>query len=259
MADKGIIFSAPMVRALLDGRKTQTRRIIKPCPWTDDREPPYVAPYAEGARAVWCDDFDCSVRSLPFPAVGDRLYVREACRAEELQRPQGTRPATRQERARFKRTEVVTCDELDGADGIRYLADDAWAKIENTREAGDAWLELFHYGKGPADRMAGLGKGVPSIHMPRWASRLTLLVTDVRVQRVAEISEADARAEGLEWVAPTYGVSGLAASWSGDPRESFRALWNSLHTKPGERWEDNPWVCAVSFTVRHGNIDRSDR
>jgi hypothetical protein len=82
--------------------------------------------------------------------------------------------------------------------------------------------------------------------MPRWASRITLEVTEVRVQRLQEISAEDAVAEGLEWVSPTFGIHGLAASWSGDPRESYRALWDSIN---GERapWESNPYVWALTF------------
>lgn len=222
MADKGIIFSAPMVRALLDGRKTQTRRIIKPCPWPEDREPPYVAPYAEGARAVWCDDYDCSVRPLPFPAVGDRLYVREAAWIAPpgwTDSPANPMGPHRQE--------------------VAYAADD---RSGYTAEAAkDYGLRLR-----------------PSIHMPRWASRLTLLVTDVRVQRVAEIGSGDAIAEGVERHGIARGWKNYRDDrlWCGAPETSFESLWNSLHTKPGERWEDNPWIVAVSFTVHHGNIDR---
>lgn len=125
MSTKGIVFSAPMVRALLAGTKTQTRRLITPCPWPEDREPPYVAPYAEGARAVYIDSFDDAVRLAAPYAVGDRLYVREC---------------------------IHKC-----TDPLCYRAD---------MPGNDP--------KGPWR---------PSIHMPRWASRLWLEVTEVRVQR----------------------------------------------------------------------------
>ena len=88
----------------------------------------------------------------------------------------------------------------------------------------------------------------PSIHMPRWASRITLTVTDVRVQRLQDISEADAVAEGAD-VAQLrmYPELGNARHW-------FRALWNDLHG--ADAWERNPWVVALTFTVQRGNIDQ---
>jgi hypothetical protein len=213
VADRGIIFSAPMVRALLDGRKTQTRRLLNPQPV---QHVPDMAFTWGKFTGLWPDDWfgrgNAIDEALPY-APGDRLYVREA---------------------------------FSYAD---HLAETVWYWADGNIAAFDC------------------GKPKPSIHLPRWASRLTLLVTDVRVQRVAEISEADARAEGIaEWW-PEFegGVPGFTAT-DGDGDEifnnaksAFADLWNSLHTKPGERWEDNPWVCAVSFTVRHGNIDRSDR
>ena len=221
MSTKGIIFSASMVRALLAGTKTQTRRLIKPCPWPDDRGPPYVAPYPEGARAVWCDPFDDAVRlAAPF-VVGDRLYVREA----------------------FSYAEAL-------ADTVWYWADGNFAAFD-------------------------CSKPKPSIHMPRWASRLWLEVTEVRVQRLQDISEADAIAEGIErghhpdtgevegWrdyetihegphkgEAHPHAIIPYACPW-----RSYSSLWDELHTEPGTRWEDNPWVCAVSFAVHHGNVD----
>jgi hypothetical protein len=96
---------------------------------------------------------------------------------------------------------------------------------------------------------------IPSIHMPRWASRLTLTVTDVRVQRLHEISDDDAVAEGCEcdsdgwrdYLFPSTQCCGTA-------RDSYRTLWNSLHGP--DAWDANPWVVAVSFSVQHGNIDQ---
>lgn len=81
--------------------------------------------------------------------------------------------------------------------------------------------------------------------MPRWASRLTLIVTDVRVQRLQDISRGDAMGEGCPFQNMADGD---------DPREWFRALWNSLHGP--DAWDANPWVCALTFTVHRCNIDQ---
>ena len=96
------------------------------------------------------------------------------------------------------------------------------------------------------------------IHMPRWASRLTLIVTDVRVQRVQSITEEDARAEGVcetaFWERAEHKVS-AGAPWSVD-RLAFADLWNSIHG-PGA-WDANPWVAALTFTVHSQNIDQME-
>lgn len=241
MADKGIIFSAPMVRALLDGRKTQTRRLatfIKP------QADGFWHAHGNGGGMMGMDEKQLREWGHGYSpyAVGDRLYVREACRADELAE--------------------------DGVDGVRFLADDAFVAIANNPSAGLKWLKLFNYGQKEGQTPAGLrGKGVPSIHMPRWASRMWLAVTDVRVQRLQECSEVDAIAEGLEVSSDgdvdedgqpvnltTYRGSQVLP-WIGDAIEAYADLWDQLHTAEGEHWQDNPWVVAVSFDVHLGNID----
>lgn len=183
MSDKPIIFSAPMVRALLDGRKTQTRRILKPPYGTLEFQ-------ANGTWKPICTKF--------FP--GDRLWVREAC--------------------------ATWVGELKDA---AYRADETDAEWENLRH----------------DARLGFWKIRPSIHMPRWASRLTLIVTDVRVQRLQDISRGDAMEEGCPFANMADGP---------DPRDWFTTLWNSIHGP--KAWGANPWVCAISFTVTPQNIDQ---
>lgn len=224
MVDRPIIFSGAMVSALLAGRKTQTRRLA-------------TSPLAR------CE-------------VGDRLWVRESCQAEELSRPEQRRATTRKERLITGRTSVVVLDELDGTDVVRYLADDAWENIPNSPEGGEAWSKLFHYRCEPGERPIGLkGAIVPSIHMPRWASRLTLIVEEVRVQRLHAITSADAIAEGIE------PVPGGWRNYQDDQRSvpfadtAYKFLWQSLHDKEGQRWEDNPDVLVLTFRVQRGNID----
>jgi hypothetical protein len=201
--DRPIIFSAPMVRALLDGRKSQTRRVLKPQPDLTD---------ADRVRCVeWKGAIYSGNTRIPY-APGDRLYVREA---------------------------------MHWTDNLRFVADDAVVDFDRMPEG-------FTAGR----------PHVSGMFMPRWASRITVTVTEVRVQRLQEISEADAGAEGIEqarsgrFYDPTVS-RGTAAHLGGmhlSARSAYASLWNSLHGP--DAWDANPWVVAVSFTVRKGNIDQ---
>lgn len=232
-----ILFSAPMVRALLDGRKTQTRRIIKPRA---------ALSLFDG---TWSDTYvldpgnkDWRARDVRY-AVGDLLWVRESVRAGE--------------------------DESNFDRQVEYLADGATRRVadceDNSSEEFGRWWVLNSYRATDPDLDGG--KIVSPRHMPRWASRLTLAVTDVRVQRLKEISEEDAIAEGVErlhhgWF--PYGISTflttvvdgreVPAQCCRTARQSFRLLWNSING-PGA-WEANPWVVALTFTVHHCNVDQ---
>jgi len=208
MTDRPIIFSAPMIRALLDGRKTQTRRVLKPqpCIRPEIHEPRSGDPF-------WCvfngDEIAYRV-SVPY-AIGDRLWVREN---HSYPKPWADNP----DRVHFGH--------------VFYPA------------STDAPFPSPYLREKPADH----GRIRSSIHMPRWASRLTLTVTDVRVQRLQEISEADAVAEGGDAVqARMYPELGTCRDWYAD-------LWDSLHGP--DAWDANPWVVALSFTVQRGNIDQ---
>lgn len=211
MTDRPIIFSAAMVRALLDGRKTQTRRVLR-----DDREdlePPHVAKYASGACVMQIDPVDGNAFAFPGAAgaaVGDRLWVREA----------------------FAEVGAV---------------DPPWTLYRASGYDKECARHGFDRTSIPPERTV---RWRPSIHMPRAISRTTLIVTDVRVQRLQEISETDAMAEGVDPVlVPPDGGSCPHV-------EGFRDLWNSLHAKRPERlWDANPWVCAPTFRVIHQNID----
>ncbi len=258
--ERPILFSGPMVRAILSGAKTQTRRAARV---PDGLSAPIVQNDATGewgwwwtewrweghgldARQIPYDEHFCAIRS-PYGKPGDLLWVRETCRAEELSRPPQTRPATRKEREALGRTSVIELDELDGSDGVRYMADDAWVKIENTRDAGERWSDLYHYrGRGKD----GIGNQVPAIHMPRWASRITLRITDVRVERLRDISDDDAEAEGIYFdkigfTAGYLGIAGRNQEWSATPGIAFANLWRAING--AESWAANPWVWAISF------------
>lgn len=157
-----ILFKAPLVRAILAGKKTQTRRIIKP-----DNCGHYRRFSETSGKAIGWMDEPLLARGFERPhriGFGDRLWVREAVRAEEME---------------------------DGLDGVRYLADGHFEPIENTKEAGEQWVQLNGYRHGD-------GLVVPSIHAPRWTSRIDLLVTGVRAESLQAISDDDAKAEGVK-------------------------------------------------------------
>lgn len=209
MKERPILFSAPMVLAILEGRKTQTRRIVSPRPqphWalTNVGRLTCSAHRLNGENVAVFSDGEMGYPYLNrFGGPGDQLWVRETCRAEELP---------------------------SGEDGVRYLADNDWRVIENTKTASEAWVRLNWYrGK--------RGATVPTIHMPRWASRINLEITGVRVERLQEISGSDCIAEGIvEADAPDY-IFGL--------QEAYRNLWESING-PGS-WDANPWVWVIEF------------
>lgn len=242
-----ILFSAPMVRAILDGRKTQTRRVVRwklreeglnlafsgleaGCYSCDDQRSGFVL-RSRGAGSCW-NDRTWPAHS-PYGLTGDRLWVRET-----WWRGAWTEEHFYNDHDGASCSSVTWCRPAPGdLENIAYVAD----------------------GEPPADRCEHWDK-VPSIFMPRWASRITLEVTEVRVQRLQEISEDDARAEGCSGIPDVVDVT---------PREEFERLWNSINGKPrpmldddGEpvlddndrrimeasrSWSGNPWVWALTF------------
>jgi hypothetical protein len=216
MADRPILFSAPMVRALLEGRKTQTRRVAKFISTKGeffDMRNAHGGTFGLGLGAVRTYGPDYA----PF-APGDHLWVKETWRASKV------------------------ADELKPS----QLAGPGLSRI---------WYEADR------DNCDQHGKVRVSIHMPRWASRLTLLVTDVRVERLQDISEADAIAEGIEPIWPEGGrgpnhySAHVEGAWLNAPTAAgaYQSLWGWINGEGA--WEANPWVVAVSFTVELRNID----
>lgn len=214
MKGRPILFSAPMVRAILDGRKTVTRRILGP----------RVGVYTNnGAPGVACDlvrldadgdPCDGAVR-CPYGAPGDRLYVRETFASIDVN---GHKSSPRE--AHF----VVL------PDGTQVYRD------------GAVFAGLPEYSRGAFDGI----KWRPSIHMPRWASRILLEVVSTRVERLREITEEDAQREGVTRVIgePPGFVSNL-----GDPtsfRGAFAYLWDDINFDRAP-WASNPWVWRVEF------------
>lgn len=203
-----IIFSAPMVRALLAGSKTQTRRVVKSlC-----RSGLIAGISADGHPIERVVGVGTRLLPCPYGKPGDQLWVRETF-------------------AIVPRT-AYRCSE-----GVQQML----------RPDDDHDAAIFRAGW---DRSRGGFRWRPSIHMPRWASRILLEVTDVRVERLQDISEADALAEGIEYL-PRIGGFGLPDGSHFhvfDPRISYWSLWDAING-PGAV-EANPWVWCVSLERR---------
>lgn len=215
MTERPILFSDSMVRAILVGTKTQTRRVIAGArgafwdhrSYTGTVERDGVLRFREGSEGTIVHGSP-EVR-CPYGAVGDQLWVREAW-------------------------------SYYGGDEYLYQRDPIAVSFRASDDFGG--------------RPIPGGRWRPSIHMPRWASRLTLEVTSVRVERVQSISEDDARAEG---VARAGGFMSTSSCWmncgSDGPsfttaRGSFMSLWDSINgEREGCSWADDPWVWVVGF------------
>lgn len=225
MKERGMIFNGEMVRAILDGRKTQTRRPIK---WKQTRFTE-IGEREDGSKWPWSEDAEhaCDFwHPCPFGAVGDRIWVREAFRVHS------------------RATDVAT---------LVYKASERNSWTEQTRRVPVA----------VCNKPATPEKWPPSLHMPRWASRILLEITDVRVERLNAISEEDAQREGVHtevWdqtvVARNYAARDeFFQFWSEDMphyvemnqlyRSSFRSLWESIYG--AENWLANPWVWVIEF------------
>ena len=175
MKERPIIFSGPMVRAIQEGRKSQTRRVVKLQP---------IAPLSQLVDTPDLWTFTCCDREwrCPYGQSGDLLWVRETWASPKMQKGY-----------------------------VYYRADE--------NDFGLTWK--------------------PSIHMPKWATRLWLRITNVRVERVQEISEEDARAEGV--------LSWEEGSAHGNCYDGFAEVWDSLNTRRGYSWESNPWIWVLEF------------
>ena len=213
--ERPIIFSANMVRAILDGRKTQTRRVVKPQPLPI----PGDVPPAPGDNGWW---WSCNAaRSMiqmrempsfcPYGTSGDRLWVRETWQARHV----SIDPETGY-RDDVWAAESIPKSNESGYWGVAYAATDESAE-DHKDDRGFAWR--------------------PSVHMPRWAARILLEITQVRVERLQDISEDDVQAEGC-----TGSPFGPAAD-----KMLFPTLWDSINK--ATPWESDPWVWALSFKV----------
>lgn len=198
MKERPILFSGPMVRAIIEGRKTQTRRVVKA------RHFPKLEKFLGGLL-----DGKWNLIPLPYGKPGDRLWVRETwCLKEDPYNAEGNHDKT--------------CVHYR-ADGYKVRAVD-----------GDGF-QLWNKDNSEASPWR------PSIHMPRWASRITLEITSVRVERLQDISIDDAIAEGVfQGFDPPDGHG-----FRSEARNLYRELWESING-PGS-WDANPFVWVIEF------------
>ncbi len=216
MKERPILFSMPMVRALLAGTKTQTRRTMKPQPrdsWQPLPEMVEINGYDRDGELNpdiylghgFCNDEGLEGHVCPYVVPGDRLWVRES---------------------------------FSGPWGLRDLPPKQWPAL----------TPIHYWADGnPEDGDWTIPK--PSIHLPRVHSRILLELTDVRVQRLQEISEEDAIAEGLAFAVMNGGSASHPQNttdgvWQ-DPRRAYRSLWESINGAGS--WDANPWVWVLTF------------
>ncbi|EMO2287735.1 hypothetical protein REY87_001020 [Klebsiella variicola] len=241
MKERGMIFNGEMVRAILDGRKTQTRRIMNVQPEsnqfgllhiTSSTKRSDIGKYHWAESNATGNHVRSKLFSCPLGSVGDRIWVRETwailgnedgccidweekiCKGDE-------RSAARIYRA--------SCEQKPNNYGPWSIPDDAdWKPYTKDYQYEGAWR--------------------PSIHMPRWASRILLEITDVRVERLNAISEEDARAEGIiDGGCLNCGEPEPCGCANPEPdaTDAFAYLWQSIYGQ--ENWNANPWVWVIEF------------
>lgn len=220
MTERGMIFNGEMVRAILDGRKTQTRRIMKIQPEHSGFGLRRVIDSKNGSddgKYFWSLSDACGLKirsksfTCPFGSVGDRIWVREAFRVHS------------------RATDVAT---------LVYKASERNSWTEQTNRVPVS----------VCNKPATPEKWTPSLHMPRWASRLLLEITDVRVERLNAISEEDARAEGIiDGGCLNCGEPEPCGCANPEPdaTDAFAYLWQSIYGQ--ESWNANPWVWVIEF------------
>lgn len=228
-----ILLNDEMVRAILEGRKTQTRRIMKPQPvidsngwfrWDGHKPNSKFGAYASNRIDLQAISIFVGV-SCPYGRPGDRLWVRETFSDVNLQ----------------------------GAPGIAYRADDdirdlmaepSFQDEDGAFNYNDERLKTYHFAVWSEDLLSGSeGRWRPSIHMPRWASRIMLEITDVRVERLQDISGEDSAAEGVTDPIGSPRAYGVVTKQFA--RDQFMRLWESINGP--DSWQVNPWVWVVEF------------
>jgi hypothetical protein len=295
MKEHPILFTGDMVRAILDGRKTQTRRVIKPQPrldmeyidnkWWRDRGTPASehtkCPYGQPGDRDW----------IRKPIVEDGWYIIRGLLGDGMggdNRPVFVNvvPDEPQDDSSSHGSGLVWgFDENDDPESVGLDTGITQANVEWKRPGDRLWVkETFCYGKISVGELSDGRESEPyisqckddndiiykqtipqffdmeevrwkpSIFMPRWASRITLEVTDVRVERVQEMTDSDAGAEGMPDCKPVIPIADCTiceAKMEGDclTKRGFKGLWDSINAKRGFGWSVNPWVWVVTFKL----------
>lgn len=242
MKERGILFQGAMVRAIVGGKKTQTRRLLK-FEHANEVDVWRLADDGQWEGGVYGEGGACArmaVVSCPYGKVGDRLWVREAFAMRTLMNHDAVAPRRVRDYGGHPPS-LGGHHRCDGDDVLLQYRESPTSSEELRQSPGFAtWRDT------DVDRWS------PGIHMPRWASRLTLEVADVRVHRAQEMEDADVIAEGctVDVVAKMTGVP-----WGDMPslHDAWREAWTHINGR--ESWDENPWVWAVSFNVvgRHGH------
>ncbi|HHK9677814.1 TPA: hypothetical protein ACQZJK_002455 [Klebsiella pneumoniae] len=230
MKERGMIFNGEMVRAILDGRKTQTRRIIKDCTVGRDQISKFIQ-IEKKFIGCYPEDVPELIRECcPYGVTGDRIWVRE--------------------------TWGVVSHELDEDGRIRPWTPDRPATVIHEMPFGNGYYSGHAIYAADGDFTWGDDDGYedgrscwkPSIHMPRAASRILLEITDVRVERLNAISEEDARAEGIiDGGCLNCGEPEPCGCANPEPdaTDAFAYLWKSIYGQ--ESWNADPWVWVIEF------------
>lgn len=250
MADKPLLFTAPMVQAILDGRKTMTRRLVKPQPelkpfhhkgnewWAEKSEPAnlgwtkHKCPIQPGDRVwvretIWAKNDTCDHEYCSGCDVGSMLDL-----GAEYAEVQYVATPECHKLPELKANQKISPYKEEPTHGYWWLSPpDGWDGDSDFTDCGEwVFIPTRYFTKHP------------SIHMPRWASRITLPIVEVRVERLQDISEEDAYYEGIDTEGDIYEEFSRLSTASGFPasRCTFRYLWECIHG-PGS-WDANPFV-----------------
>jgi hypothetical protein len=250
-----ILFNGKMVRAILDGRKTQTRRVVKPQPPIDcDVWSGWIIDSTakkEIGTASWTDVpgvlFNKEhIVKCPYGKIGDLLWVRESLQ-------------------RYRRLEFL--EEKNYNNIPDYLNSPNYFGEESVKKENQKWTTQYiatgtavPYAPGAKRGWCGTAlwewknKSLSPIHMPRWACRLLLEITNIRVERLQDIGEEDSKAEGMEpWEPRDEELRVIDRQvrekngWGPSYRNSFHDSWDLINTERGYSWDSNPWVWVVEF------------
>lgn len=253
MTERPVLFSGPMVLAILDGRKTQTRRLVKPQPEISVADPPGTLFYKAKDSYVRLHAGVDACPFSPYGVPGDRLWVREthAIRRVDYDLDEDEAGPCESEEVYYHATPRVGRRRWVGPTAPPPT------EFQGQPHSMTYLVESSPLESGPASH---IDRWTPSIHMPRWASRIDLEIIGVRVERLQDITEQDAQAEGIqraESSLPDYVWEGAPERRQGPrggaavychrtARDAFATLWDHIN---GDRatWESNPWVWVVEF------------